>query len=99
MKIIKENSNEYLNLTELKLSNGLYKILVSFEGFSRGSVSVDFEVFNKVIKVNEDFLKDDEYDLGLSDNEIVCNYVDNLTEGGEEYLIIKVDEYNLSQLY
>jgi len=96
MKIVKQNSNDYLDLTEVSKVNGLYKILVSFDGFSNGSVSVDFEVFNKVIKVNENFLKDDEYDLGLSDIEVICNYIDNLTEGGEEYLIIKVDEYKLS---
>jgi len=93
MKIIKNNSDEYLDFTKLSLCDGKYATIISFSGFSKGSVSVSFKVLDNVIELDETFLKDAMYDEGFKDSEVLENYVNNLTEGGEEFLIIKVDEY------
>ena len=94
MLVVMENNCSYLDYNFGDgYDDGLYCLLISFDGFKCGYISVNFEMFNNVLRL--DGFVYDEIDEGLSDRDILVGYIDNLIEGGEEYIVIKVDEMML----
>jgi len=96
MLVVMENNNDYIGYNFGDgYNDGLYCLLISFDGFKCGYISVNFEMFNNVLRLND--FEYDEIDEGLSDRDVLVGYIDNLSEGGEEYMVIKVDEYLYSE--
>ncbi len=66
MLVVMENNNDYMGYNFGDgYNDGLYCLLISFDGFKCGYISVNFEMFNNVLRLNG-FVYD-EIDEGWSD--------------------------------